>query len=110
MARSILLVDDEPQTRDLLRLMLKRDGYEVYDAEDGFDALEKVQIHKPDAIILDVMMPGMDGIEVCVRIRSDEALSETPIIMLSARTHTEDPGQWPSVAPRSGHSSTSATW
>lgn len=89
MTQSILLVDDEPQTRDLLRLMLKRDGYEVYDAEDGFDALEKVKLHKPDAILLDVMMPELDGIEVCQRIRADEETAEIPIIMLSARTHTE---------------------
>ncbi|MEM7331512.1 MAG: response regulator [Chloroflexota bacterium] len=89
MPHSILLVDDEPQTRDLLRLMLKRDGYEVFDAEDGFDALEKVKQFKPDAILLDVMMPEIDGIEVCVRIRADEKISDIPIIMLSARTHTE---------------------
>ena len=89
MPHSILLVDDEPQTRDLLRLMLKRDGYEVFDAEDGFDALEKVQQFKPDAILLDVMMPELDGIEVCTRIRADEKISDIPIIMLSARTHTE---------------------
>lgn len=91
MTRSILLVDDEPQTRDLLRLMLKRDGYDVFDAEDGFDALRKVKTHKPDAMILDVMMPELDGIEVCERIRADEdeTLAGLPIIMLSARTHTE---------------------
>lgn len=89
MTRSILLVDDEPQTRDLLRLMLKRDGYEVYDAEDGFDALKKVKQFKPDAILLDVMMPEIDGIEVCERIRADEQTADIPVIMLSARTHTE---------------------
>ena len=89
MTQSILLVDDEPQTRDLLRLMLKRDGYEVFDAEDGFDALEKVKLHKPDAILLDVMMPELDGIEVCTRIRADEQTAEIPVIMLSARTHME---------------------
>lgn len=89
MTQSILLVDDEPQTRDLLRLMLKRDGYEVFDAEDGFDALKKVKQHHPDAILLDVMMPELDGIEVCQRIRADEDTAEIPIIMLSARTHTE---------------------
>lgn len=89
MTRSILLVDDEPQTRDLLRLMLKRDGYEVFDAEDGYDALAKVKLHKPDAILLDVMMPEIDGIEVCEKIRADELTAEIPVIMLSARTHTE---------------------
>lgn len=89
MTRSILLVDDEPQTRDLLRLMLKRDGYEVFDAEDGYDALKKVKKHHPDIVILDVMMPELDGIEVCERIRADEDVADIPVIMLSARTHTE---------------------
>lgn len=89
MSRSILLVDDEPQTRDLLRLMLKRDGYEVFDAEDGFDALKKVKSLLPDMVLLDVMMPDIDGITVCKKIRSDEATANIPVVMLSARTHEE---------------------
>jgi DNA-binding response OmpR family regulator len=85
--RSILLVDDESQTRDLLRLMLKRDGYDVYEAEDGYDALKQVKILVPDMVILDVMMPDIDGITVCERIRADEETAEIPVVMLSARTH-----------------------
>lgn len=89
MSRSILLVDDEPQTRDLLRLMLKRDGYDVFDAEDGFDALKKVKSLLPDMVLLDVMMPDIDGITVCKKIRSDETTANIPVVMLSARTHEE---------------------
>lgn len=89
LTRSILLVDDEPQTRDLLRLMLKRDGYEVYEAEDGYDALAKVQQYLPDVLLLDVMMPEIDGIEVCRRLKANEATAVIPVIMLSARTHPE---------------------
>ena len=89
MSRSILLVDDEPQTRDLLRLMLKRDGYEVFEAEDGYEALEKVKTIMPDMVLLDVMMPDIDGLTVCKRIRQDEMLSAMPVLMLSARTHME---------------------
>jgi len=89
LSRSILVVDDEPQTRDLLRLMLKRDGYEVFEAEDGYDALEKVKALVPDMVLLDVMMPDIDGLTVCRRIRKDEMLSDLPVLMLSARTHLE---------------------
>lgn len=89
MSRSILLVDDEPQTRDLLRLMLKRDGYEVYDAEDGFDALQKVESLQPDLVLLDVMMPDIDGIAVCEQIRANKTTADIPVVMLSARTHDE---------------------
>lgn len=89
LSRSILLVDDEPQTRDLLRLMLKRDGYDVFEAEDGFDALKKVKALIPDMVLLDVMMPDIDGIAVCQKIRADQATSKIPVVMLSARTHME---------------------
>jgi DNA-binding response OmpR family regulator len=89
LTRSILLVDDEPQTRDLLRLMLKRDGYDVFEAENGYEALEKVKSIVPDLVLLDVMMPDIDGLTVCRRIRKDDALAAIPVVMLSARTHLE---------------------
>ena len=89
MSRSILIVDDEPQTRDLLRLMLKRDGFEVFEAEDGYEALEKVKALVPDMVLLDVMMPDIDGLTVCRRIREDKMLAGMPVLMLSARTHLE---------------------
>lgn len=86
MSQSVLIVDDEPMARTLLRLMLVRAGFNVAEAEDGFDALDKVRKNRPDVILLDVMMPGMDGFSVCERLRSDEETASLPIIMLSAKT------------------------
>ena len=86
MTQLVLIVDDEPMARTLLRLMLVRAGFNVSEAEDGFDALEKVQSSQPDIILLDVMMPGMDGFSVCEKLRQREETSTLPIIMLSAKT------------------------
>lgn len=72
--------------RTLLRLMLVRAGFHVTEAEDGFDALDKVRKNKPDVVLLDVMMPGMDGFAVCEQLRNESATAELPIIMLSAKT------------------------
>jgi two-component system response regulator ResD len=84
--QSVLIVDDEPMARTLLRLMLVRAGFEVSEAENGFDALEKVEGNVPDLILLDVMMPGMDGFTVCEKVRARQETAELPIIMLSAKT------------------------
>ena len=84
--QSVLIVDDEPMARTLLRLMLVRAGFHVSEAEDGFDALEKVRKNQPDVILLDVMMPGMDGFAVCEKLRGEPATAALPIIMLSAKT------------------------
>ncbi|MEM7332146.1 MAG: response regulator [Chloroflexota bacterium] len=86
MTQSVLVVDDEPMARTLLRLMLVRAGFNVSEAEDGFDALNKVKINPPDVVLLDVMMPGMDGFKVCESLRQDEKTMGLPIIMLSAKT------------------------
>lgn len=86
MTQSVLVVDDEPMARTLLRLMLVRAGFNVSEAEDGFDALDKVRKTRPDIILLDVMMPGMDGFSVCERLRNDTETASLPIIMLSAKT------------------------
>jgi len=86
LSQLVLIVDDEPMARTLLRLMLVRAGFNVSEAEDGFDALEKVMISQPDIILLDVMMPGMDGFSVCEELRQRKETSKLPIIMLSAKT------------------------
>ncbi|MFQ5399526.1 MAG: PleD family two-component system response regulator [Anaerolineae bacterium] len=86
MIQSVLIVDDEPMARTLLRLMLVRAGFNVAEAEDGFDALEKVRKSRPDVILLDVMMPGMDGFSVCEALRNEKETAALPIIMLSAKT------------------------
>ena len=84
---SVLIVDDEPLTQDLLRMMLEPAGFRVTTAEHGLDALEKVKEDKPDIMILDVMMPHMDGITVCKKIRSNPETADLPIVMLSGKTH-----------------------
>lgn len=89
MSQSVLVVDDEPMARTLLRLMLVRAGFEVSEAENGFDALEKVEGNLPDLILLDVMMPGMDGFTVCQKVRAREETADLPIIMLSAKTDSD---------------------
>lgn len=85
----MLVVDDEPMARTLLRLMLVRAGFDVSEAEDGFDALDKLKDGSPDVMILDVMMPGIDGFSVCETVRAAPSTSELPIIMLSAKTDLE---------------------
>lgn len=80
-----MVVDDESMARALLRLMLVRAGFDVVEAENGADALAKVAKKKPDLVLLDVMMPGMDGFEVCINLRQQDKTAEMPIIMLSAR-------------------------
>ncbi len=83
---SVLLVDDDPALRGLLRQMLELGGFIVFEAEDGLDALEKLPQVQPDAMILDVMMPNMDGITLCQTVRSKPDTMALPIIMLSGKT------------------------
>ena len=72
--------------RNLLRLMLVRANFNVDEAEDGLDALRKLEQSRPDLLILDVMMPGLDGLSVCRQVRTQADLRDLPIIMLSAKT------------------------
>ena len=87
MARSVLIVEDDHNIADLLRLYLEKDGYEVRIAADGLKGMEAYHKEKPDLILLDVMLPGMDGWAVCRAIRAED---KTPIIMLTAKSETED--------------------
>lgn len=90
MGPTILVVDDEDDLLSLLDYNLKQEGFEVVLARDGVEAIEQTQEHEPDLIILDVMMPKMNGIEVCERLRKDAHLRTIPIMMLTARTEEED--------------------
>ena len=89
MARSVLIVDDEPMTRTLLKLMLAPADYEVFEADNGIEALEKIEHRKADIMILDVMMPEMDGLMLCRKLRERQDTVQTPIILLSAKTTPE---------------------
>lgn len=84
MTSTVLIVDDEPAGRQTLEAVLDGEGYTLEMAENGMQALEKAEKHLPDVILLDVMMPGMTGFEVCERIRSNSRLAEIPIIILTA--------------------------
>ncbi|HWK25879.1 MAG TPA: response regulator transcription factor [Solirubrobacter sp.] len=84
----ILVVDDEPSVRDALDRALRMDGYRVQLAADGAEALEALADTPPDAIVLDVLMPGPDGLEVCRRLRA--AGDRTPVLMLTARDAVPD--------------------
>jgi two-component system alkaline phosphatase synthesis response regulator PhoP len=87
---TVLVVDDEEDLLSLLEYNLEQEGFEVVLARDGVEAIEQTRAHEPDLIILDVMMPKMDGIEVCERLRKDAHLRTIPIMMLTARTEEED--------------------
>jgi two-component system KDP operon response regulator KdpE len=86
-AATILVVDDEPQIRRVLRTTLSAEGYTIIEARDGTEAFEKVRDVKPDLILLDMNMPGLDGLQTCREIRSG---SEVPIIMLTVRSAEKD--------------------
>jgi CheY-like chemotaxis protein len=90
MARKILIVDDDLESVKLIGLMLERRGYEISAAQSGAQALTKAQAENPDLIILDVMMPDMDGCEVCRRLRANAATADKPIIMFTAKTQVDD--------------------
>jgi len=81
----ILIVDDEPDILEFLGYNLEKEGYQVITAQDGYEGIKKARIELPDLIILDLMMPGMDGIETCQILREDSLFSNTIIIFLTAR-------------------------
>ncbi len=85
--KRVLVVDDDAKTVELVKLYLNRDGYRVITAYDGVEALRLAQEGHPDLIVLDLMLPGIDGLEVCRTIRAE---SDVPIIMLTARTTEQD--------------------
>lgn len=86
----ILVVDDNPTNRDILETRLRASGYEVIQARDGEEALAVARERLPDLLLLDIMMPKLDGIEVCRRLKSDPTLPFMPIILVTARSDTKD--------------------
>lgn len=90
MAKKILVVDDDRVIQQLLVVNLELEGYDVDVASDGEQALERVKGYEPDLVILDIMMPKLDGWEVCRRIKQDPATQDVPIIFLSARAQDMD--------------------
>jgi two-component system alkaline phosphatase synthesis response regulator PhoP len=82
--KRILVVDDEPDFCSIVQGQLEKEGYEVDLAYNGVEGLEKIRSNPPDAIVLDVMMPEMDGYEVCKELKADEATAGIPVILLTA--------------------------
>ena len=87
---TILVIDDEPDLVELVEFNLKKDGYEVIVAKNGQSGLEIAQKHVPDLIVLDLMMPGIDGLEVCRQLRGDPRTKQIPMIMLTAKSAEAD--------------------
>lgn len=81
--KKIMVVDDEPDTVDLVKLVLETEGFEVIPAYSGMECLEKMEVEKPDAVLLDIMMPGMDGWEVFHKIK--DKYNDMPVAMLTVR-------------------------
>jgi len=90
MAKKILVVDDETELLQALTIRLKASGYEVITAQDGQEGLEKARASNPDLIVLDILMPKMDGYEVCRLLKFDEKYKSIPIIMLTAKVQDAD--------------------
>lgn len=90
MTKKILLVDDEAQLVEMMKMRLETSGYEVITAYDGQQAFERARKEKPDLIILDLMLPKMEGYKVCGLLKSDARYAKIPIIMFTARAQEED--------------------
>jgi len=86
----ILVVDDNETNRDILATRLEAHGYQTLQAADGEEALRGVAQHRPDVVLLDVMMPNLDGLEACRRLKSDRAVAFTPVILVTAKAATQD--------------------
>jgi DNA-binding response OmpR family regulator len=86
----ILIVDDKGSFRKIMSYMLQKEGYHVVDAPDGETAIKVAKEKRPDLIFMDIMMPGIDGVEACLRLRTDPETSSIPIIMLTAKGQRED--------------------
>ncbi len=89
-SKRILCVEDEPEMIDLMRLILSRRGFEVSGASGGLDGLSKIRASHPDLVLLDLMMPDMDGWEVYQQMKSDESLRNIPVIVVTAKAQSID--------------------
>ncbi|HVM66962.1 MAG TPA: response regulator [Acidimicrobiales bacterium] len=87
---TILVVDDDPVIQNLLALNFEMEGYSVATANDGAEALDSIAARPPDVVVLDVMMPKVDGIEVVRRMKADATTAAVPVLLLSARAQAKD--------------------
>lgn len=90
MDKKILVIEDNPSAQRLTQYTLEKKGYQVITASDGLEGLKKAREEHPDLVILDVMLPGLDGYEVCRQLRQKPETSSLPILMCSAKAHQQD--------------------
>jgi DNA-binding response OmpR family regulator len=90
MAKRILIIEDDPAVLRAMSFMLEKEGYEVLTATNGLEGLTKAKGENPDLLILDVMLPGIDGFEICHRLRAESQTAQLPILMLSAKGQAAD--------------------
>ncbi|BDU50173.1 response regulator [Haliovirga abyssi] len=90
MSKNILIVDDEVDVVEVIEMLLKNQGYNVITAHNGIEALERIEKKIPDLVILDIMMPQMDGLEACKKMRENEKMENVPIVMFSAKLSAVD--------------------
>jgi DNA-binding response OmpR family regulator len=90
MNKKILVIEDDPATSRLVDYALRHEGYQVFTAANGLEGIRKAHDEAPDLIILDVMLPGMDGFEICHRLRSEPDTAKLPILMFSAKAQEID--------------------
>ena len=90
MVKKILVIEDDPATSRLVEYSLKHEGFQVFNAANGLDGIRKALNEAPDLIILDVMLPGLDGFEICHRLRSEPDTANLPILMFSAKAQEMD--------------------
>ena len=89
-SKKILIVDDNLKNLQVTAKILKDNGFTISLAQSGQSALTQIEQHKPDLILLDIMMPGMDGFEVCIKLKENVQTQDIPIIFLTAKTKTDD--------------------
>ena len=90
MAKRILIVEDDPSVLRAISHMLEKEGYSVLTAMNGLEGLKKAKEENPDLLVLDVMLPGIDGFEICHRLRAESQTAKLPILMLSAKGQAAD--------------------
>ena len=90
MSATILVIDDDPVILQLLQVNFEMEGFTVVTAVDGMDGVEKARSEQPDIVVSDVMMPKLNGLELCVALKNDETTSAIPVILLSAKAQVGD--------------------
>ena len=97
MPTKILIIEDDPVALRFAQYTLEQEGYQVLSAPNGLEGLKKAQEEAPGLIILDVMLPGMDGFQVCRRLRATDSTADIPILMVSAKARESDRGTGPKL-------------